>query len=428
VAIAVAIAASARAGDDDDDLAAGDGTRSAAPIAGAVLVARDATWQVQWATAPALTVAFGPSALAALDRVRGGPAAPPLWGPSDAGPPVGWPFAVDGDVGGRLAIDGGVLPRPAPDGRIAAAWAVTRFTLDAGAADTRALRVLELRVRYRDGLAAWLNGVPIARRELTAAAPALAIATRPHGPEWESFFVPVAPGLLHAGTNVLAIEARPAAHGAAPALEVELAGRPQARVVRGPMVQRVGADRATIVLETDLPTVATVAWGQAALDHALPATAAARRHELALTGLPADALVRYQVTVDGAPIAAAAFATTPAAGEVVRIGVYGDVRGGHRVHAQLVERLVAEAPDLVVASGDLVLRGTDDADWQQFFAVTAPLLATVPVLPGGRQPRPRAHRRSGPTRDRSVRAGRRGPPIGRPARAGTASTSPTSTW
>jgi hypothetical protein len=381
VAIAVAIAASARAGDDDDDLAAGDGTRSAAPIAGAVLVARDATWQVQWATAPALTVAFGPSALAALDRVRGGPAAPPLWGPSDAGPPVGWPFAVDGDVGGRLAIDGGVLPRPAPDGRIAAAWAVTRFTLDAGAADTRALRVLELRVRYRDGLAAWLNGVPIARRELTAAAPALAIATRPHGPEWESFFVPVAPGLLHAGTNVLAIEARPAAHGAAPALEVELAGRPQARVVRGPMVQRVGADRATIVLETDLPTVATVAWGQAALDHALPATAAARRHELALTGLPADALVRYQVTVDGAPIAAAAFATTPAAGEVVRIGVYGDVRGGHRVHAQLVERLVAEAPDLVVASGDLVLRGTDDADWQQFFAVTAPLLATVPYYP-----------------------------------------------
>ena len=65
------------------------------------------------------------------------------------------------------------------------------------------------------------------------------------------------------------------------------------------MVQRVGADRATIVLETDLPTVATVAWGQAALDHPLPATAAARRHELALTGLPADALVRYQVTVDG---------------------------------------------------------------------------------------------------------------------------------
>jgi len=381
VAIALAIAASARAGDDDDDPAVGDATGASAPIAGAVLVARDATWQVQWATAPALTVALGPAALGALDAARGGPAGPSLYGPADAGPPAAWPFAVDGDVAGRLAITGGALPAPAPDARIAAAWAVTRFALDATSADAAALRVLELRVRYRDGLAAWLNGVPIARRELPAAAPALAIATRPHGPEWESFFVPVAPGLLHAGVNVLAVEARPAAHGAAPALEVELAGRPQARVVRGPLVQRVGADRATIVLETDLPTVATLAWGQAALDHALPATAARRRHEFELTGLPDDALVRYQLSVDGAPAPAAAFATTPAAGEVIRIGAYGDVRGGHRVHAQLIARLVAEAPDLVVASGDLVLRGTDDADWQQFFAVTAPLMAAVPYYP-----------------------------------------------
>ena len=43
--------------------------------------------------------------------------------------------------------------------------------------------------------------------------------------------------------------------------------------------------------------------------------------------------------------------------------------------------VLVEDPDAVLASGDLVLRGSDDADWQQFFAVTAPLLATIPYYP-----------------------------------------------
>ena len=129
VAIASAIAASARAGDDDDDPAVGDATGASAPLAGSVLVARDATWQLQWAAAPALTVALGASALGALDAARGGPAAPSLYGPADAGPPAAWPFAVDGDVVGRLAVAGGALPAPAPDQRIAAAsaWAMRRI-------------------------------------------------------------------------------------------------------------------------------------------------------------------------------------------------------------------------------------------------------------------------------------------------------------
>jgi acid phosphatase type 7 len=254
--------------------------------------------------------------------------------------------------------------------------------LDGASALDRAMRVLEARMRYHDGIAVWINGVPVARREQSRVGDRLASATRPHGPEWESVFVPVVPGLLRAGDNVIAIEVRPAAQSTTPALEFEMAGRPSGSIVRGPMVQRVGATTATIVIETDVPTAAEVTWGTSAADHVGATDAVARRrHELALIDLPADGVVHYRVTVDGVLGSSGQFTTTPGPGEVVRIGVYGDVRGGHRIHAALVQQLLAAAPDLVLASGDLVLRGSDEADWQQFFAVTAPLLASIPYYP-----------------------------------------------
>jgi acid phosphatase type 7 len=66
---------------------------------------------------------------------------------------------------------------------------------------------------------------------------------------------------------------------------------------------------------------------------------------------------------------------------VVRIGVYGDVRGGHDVHRRLVEQMLAEPLDLVTVTGDMVLRGSDEADWQRFFAVTRELIAQVRYVP-----------------------------------------------
>lgn|GEM_PF-1265543 len=374
----------ANAQDDDDD-DAGDGDRAAAAVEGRVLVPLSARWDVRAAVVPRLTAQLGPSLLGALDQARGGAVAPGVFGAPPAElPPVTWPFAVPDPIRGAAPIGAGdcacktVVAQLAPDQRVAALWAVTHFALGADPSDA-AMRVLELRVRYRDGLALWLNGVPIVRRELPVQGDPLALATRRHGPEWESFFVPVVPGLLRAGDNVLAVEVRPAAHGVAPRLELELAGRPSGRVVRGPMVQRVGAAHATLVVETDLPTRATVAWGPtAALGTVVADHRLTRRHELELADLPVDAAVHYQVAIDGVPAAAAQFATAPTTGEIIRVGVYGDVRGGHRVHAAIVAQLLDEAPDLVLASGDLVLHGADEADWQQFFAVTAPLLATIP--------------------------------------------------
>ncbi|MEZ4402878.1 MAG: metallophosphoesterase [Kofleriaceae bacterium] len=380
--VVAALVVSARA-DDQDDPATGDGSRAAGePLTGRVLVAPGARWDVAWAAGPALTAALGPTALAALDHVAGGPPPASVFGA--APPPAGWPLALTPTATGPAPIGpldcrGCGTRLPGRDGeRIAAVWAVTAFSLTAADRD---LRVLELRTRYRDGLAVWLNGVPVVRRSLPGADP-LAIAARPHGPEWETVFVPVVPGLLRVGTNRLAVEVRPAGHTRAPTVEVELAGRPQARIVRGPMLGQVTPSAATVVVETDLPTAASLAWGTGALDRVAAAPPGVRRqHVFALAGLPPEATITYQLTIDGVVGPPVRFATAPGPGDVVRIGIYGDVRGGHRVHAALVDRLVAEAPDAVLASGDLVLRGADEADWQQFFAVTAPLIASIPYYP-----------------------------------------------
>ncbi len=378
--VAAAVAVAQPTDDDDAEPAASSG---AAVPGGVVLLARDAPLVYRYAEAPALTASIGQVILGELDHARGGAPPPTLTGDDPSLPPVGWPLALDGARGAGPFGAGdncGCTTRlgELPEGRrVAALYAMGSFAAD------RALRVLEIRARYRDGLALWINGVPIARRNLAATGPTLRLAERLHGPEWETFFVPITPGLLRAGDNILAVVVHPHGGSRAPFLELEVIGRRETRIVRGPMVQRIGATTATIVVETDLPARVTLAWGPtAALGTAAAATAHAgdRRHVFELAGLPPDAAVHYQVSVDGVAGPALRFATPPGPGEVLRFAVYGDVRGGHVTHSKVIAALAAEAPDLVLASGDLVLRGTDEADWQQFFAVAGPMLATTPFF------------------------------------------------
>ena len=366
-------------GQADDDRT---GPLRAPADGGVVLLARDAALTVRWADAPALAAQLARVVLGDLDHARGTGARVSVLGDAPAGlPPAGWPLELAGGVRGAGPFGGDCascttrLGEVGAGRRVATLWALGRFTLDRGAAD---LRVLELRLRYQDGVAIWINGVPVVRRGVAADGHPLRLADRPHGSEWEAFFVPVAPGLLRAGDNVVAVEVHAGERSAAPLLDLEVLGRRDSRVVRGPMVQRVTATSAVVVVETDVPTRASLAWGPTAALGRTVTSPLGRRHELALDGLPAGAAVSYQVTVDGVPGAVHRFATAPGPGEVLRVAVYGDVRGGHDVHARLVAAMAGEAPDLVVSSGDLVMRGNDEADWQRFFAVTAPLLATTP--------------------------------------------------
>lgn len=64
----------------------------------------------------------------------------------------------------------------------------------------------------------------------------------------------------------------------------------------------------------------------------------------------------------------------------VRIALVGDTRADATMPSAVLDALAAEAPDLVVHTGDVVQSG-DDSQWQLFFDTTATLLSTAPLAP-----------------------------------------------
>lgn len=343
--------------------------------AGESLVRADqAAWRYQIVTAPRLAPQIGVLAVSGLDVVAGRAKTPiDVLG---AGPlvPAAWPYDVDN----ATRATGKLEPKPPAEMRIAALFAITTFSL---APDQKGLRMLEIRVRYHDGCAVWLNGIEVARRALDDSAPPVALAKAPHGPEWETFYVPAAPHLLRLGENVLAIEVHPSGRRDAPDVLADVTARRELGVLRGPVLADVSATAATIHVETDASVDAVLEWGTgSSLDHKV-SSAPGRLHTFSLTNLPPKTKLSYRVIAGAATTPTYAFHTAPGAGDVIRIGVYGDVRGGHDIHRRLVEGMLGEGLDLVAVTGDMVLRGTDEADWQKFFAVTRELLAQVPYIP-----------------------------------------------
>jgi len=328
-----------------------------------------AAWRWQVTTAPRLSPQIGALAVSGLDVAAGRKAAP-LAVLGEATTPEDWPFAVVG-----------ILPAipPATNAeRVSVAFGVSTFKL---AAADEGVEMLELRLRYTDGVAAWINGVEVARRALDLDAAPTALARRPHGPEWETFYIPVTPSLLRFGVNTLSIEVHPSGRSDAPTLAAELVGRRDRGILRGPLIASVGATTATIAVETDTGTDASIEWGTGeAFDHQATSPAA-NRHLFALTDLPARTPIHYRVHAGASQSAVLTFNTAPAAGDTIRIGIYGDVRGGHATHRQIVDAMLGEPLDLIAVTGDMVLHGSDQADWQRFFTITQPLIASTAYLP-----------------------------------------------
>jgi hypothetical protein len=354
-------------------------------------VAAESTWDVR-----AVKVRL-PSELVgeAAARSLAGDALPsPRGTQSAASPPAGFPAAP---LSGQKGVIRGKAPFGAthkgkcscatPVGalereRVAIVFGTKSFVATAAEAKATLLRV---RARYRDGLVVWLNGERLVRSALSSSRRPLAGAWRPRGPEWESFHVSVTPGTLKEGANLLAFEVRPSDVKMAPKIDLELQaldGPPQ--VVRGPMLQKVTGANATILFETDVPTDAAVEyWSQDGKRARISSArgALATRHEVDITGLKPSQAINYRLVVAGAPQAEHSFHSAPAPGVPIRFALYGDMRGGHGTHARIVKSIAKEAPDFVVLTGDLVLRGSDGGDWQRFFNVAAELLSRVAYYP-----------------------------------------------
>lgn len=371
LALVATLCASAVARAEPDDGEPEEASDASAPLVSAgatTLLDASAPWRWDIITAPRLAPQIGALAVTGLDAVGGrGEAVRVLGDPVPA--PAAWPY----DVAGTATA----IPTATDDARVAAAYGVATFSL---AAAQQGLEVLELRLRYEDGVAVWLNGIEIVRQSLPRG-DASTLASRVHGPEWETFYVPVAPGMLRLGANTLAIEIHPSGRSDGPKLAAVLAARRDRGIVRGPLIAALGTTSATIAVETDAGVDAVLEWGTT---DALGTTAKSppgRRHRFELANLPANGDVFYRLTAGASKTPTQQLHTLPGPGGVVRIGVYGDVRGGHATHRKIVGQMQREALDMIAVTGDMVLHGNDEADWQRFFAVTRELLAQVPYYP-----------------------------------------------
>jgi hypothetical protein len=337
------------------------------PAKGTSLVSTKAAWRWQVVTAPKIPRAVGALAVSGVDVASGrATQVAPVLG-EIAPRPASWPYDV---TDAKPAIG-----KPGEGDRIAAAFGVTTFQIT----DAQ-IAMLELRLRYRDGVVVWLNGVEVVRQALPRGTPNT-LALRQHGPEWETFYIPAAPGLLVKGTNTLAIEAHPSGRRAWPEIAADLIGRSDRGIVRGPNLAETTQAGATIVVETDPDVDAQLEWGLGSATDRVQKSPPGRRHVFALTGLAPGARYSYRVRAGSSQSARYGFHTLPKHGALLRIGIYGDVRGGHAMHRRLVERMLDEGLDLVAVSGDMVAHGSDEADWQRFFAITQELRAQLPYYP-----------------------------------------------
>jgi len=153
----------------------------------------------------------------------------------------------------------------------------------------------------------------------------------------------------------------------------EASARP-AKMLKGPYLQDLAPTSITVMWQLDeIKPARVIVTGPGG--ERVQEVAAARISEATIDGLQPASRYRYRVVVDDRSWEGQ-FATAPPAGKDVPFAfvVVGDTRFGGEQHRRIVDRVVREAPDFVLGSGDMVDDGSRQDQWQQFFDIEGPLL------------------------------------------------------
>jgi len=164
--------------------------------------------------------------------------------------------------------------------------------------------------------------------------------------------------------------------------------------VKAPWLLNVGEDHVTVAWESDVqlatpsvvittdagPRLVTGTSGPLDLSHgpAVGKPPVTFQNRVQLTGLTAGSTVSYVVR-NASGDAPGSFRTAPQKTGSAHLVVYGDTRIDEDAHRRVVEAFSAEAPDLLVHTGDLVHVPTEAA-LQVFFDVLSLVSADVPIV------------------------------------------------
>ena len=252
--------------------------------------------------------------------------------------------------------------------------------------DSAGIRSLTLRCDWQGGFVAYLNGVEIARRNLPGLPGTLVpletqASVRYSG--WaEDISVAGFQALLRQGTNVLAIQAHPHELGS---MDVVLVPELLANFTRGPYLQNVQQERATVIWRTPTPQSGRVEYG---LDDGFESVVTVQSRLAAqaveLSGLLPGRRYSYRVWT-GTDAAQAvspvySFRTLPENGDL-DFAVFGDSGAGTAAQFQVARQLAKFRPGLVVHLGDVIYPsfGAGRAD-TRCLSVYRDILRTTPFF------------------------------------------------
>lgn len=164
-----------------------------------------------------------------------------------------------------------------------------------------------------------------------------------------------------------------------------------ASIIRGPTVHMVTNQSAVLLWKTCCLTNATVEYGlNMSIAEKVSNSTPDIIHRVTLTGLEEGKTYYYKVTSSDASSDIYNFKTAPADGEPFKMVVFGDNRPDTDTPAQplqfsqIIDMVIAEAPHIVVMTGDYVYSITSDlasneAKWSAFLNVTERLAHYVPI-------------------------------------------------
>jgi hypothetical protein len=274
-------------------------------------------------------------------------------------PPDGWTAASFDDRAWVSTIAPVEQLEPRDDGTMPAVYVRQHF--DLGPAPGR-FRKLHLRFRVAGSYRAFING-----HELTPEPPDVGGRCG----------LTIEPGMVDATDNVLALAIQPSVPTIA--LDARLDGERGAAapydIVKGPYLTATTAEGATIRWQTEGELASVAVVDGVRFDGGF-----GRWHAVTVTGLAGGQVYPYYVEAGGVRSHEAQLATAPAPGQRLRFAVFGDNRTMGNVHRELVAGLVAESPDFVINTGDMV-GNSSPSEWRTFFEIEYPLLLSTPLYP-----------------------------------------------
>ncbi len=230
-----------------------------------------------------------------------------------------------------------------------------KFTLR----DVQWIKSLVMRVDYRDGFVAYLNGSEIARRGLAGEAnqpvPFQALATVHYRGNPELLDLEPYKQLLVKGENILAVQAHDdsiSSHGFA--FHVELL----ANIVRGPIIESTTSTDTKIAWQTLKPTTSIVEYGLTTslskrIENKVPTT----DHVLQLLDLKPNTTYHYRVGGVAGEIPrfskTTSFNTLKPSGPV-RLMLLGDSGSGNLLQHKFAKVIRDNQPDAILHAGDIV--------------------------------------------------------------------------